>query len=120
MDAHQELLKEYKTMLKSARKTKMNETILECGTNIKCLYSLVNNIIGKHEENPFPDGKSDNHLAKEFADFFLNKIAKIWDDSEQTEKFNLENIKGFSGEHLRNLCPVTEKVLKIMNSMPSK
>ena len=55
----------------------MSETIPECGTNTKCIYSPVNNIISKHEENPFSDGKSDNDLAKEFADCFLNKITKI-------------------------------------------
>ena len=64
-------------MLKSTRKTNMSETVLECRTNTKCLYSLVNNIMGKHEENPFPGGKSENDLAEQFADFFLNKITKI-------------------------------------------
>ena len=48
----------------------MSEAILECGTNTKHPYCLVNNIIGKHEENPFPDGKSDNDLVEESADFF--------------------------------------------------
>ena len=38
--AYQESLKEYETVLKSARKTKMSETILECGTNTKCLYTV--------------------------------------------------------------------------------
>ena len=118
--AYQEALKEYIAMLKSARKTKMSETILECGTNTKCLYSLVNSIIGKLEKSPFPDDLSDNDLAEEFEDFFLNKITKIRDDLEQRNS-TLIMSRVFTGEHLKNFHPMTEEeVPKIMNSVPTK
>ena len=41
------------------------------------LYKIVNKIIGKRDQNPFPDGKSDEQLAEEFADYFYNKIVNI-------------------------------------------
>ena len=41
------------------------------------LYKIVNKIIGKRDQNPFPEGKSDDQLAKDFADYLYTKIVNI-------------------------------------------
>ena len=40
---------------------------------------LVNNITGGVKENPLPECKDDKCLADTFADYFIEKIQKIWD-----------------------------------------
>ena len=43
---------------------------------------LVNNITGGAKENPLPECKDDKCLADTFADYFIEKIQKIWDALE--------------------------------------
>ena len=45
----------------------------------KKLFRIVNNLLGRKEENPMPLGKMESTLAEEFATFFLEKIDRIRD-----------------------------------------
>ena len=47
-----------------------------------------NNILGTNAENPLPASTSDETLANEFADFFMNKIQKIRDALDKHPKYN--------------------------------
>ena len=68
----------------------------------KKLYKLVNNITGTNTANPMPPSKSDEVLAEEFADCFLNKIKTIRDTLDGYENYQ----------------PIDDhKPLKLMNSM---
>ncbi len=59
---------------------------MECGNNTKNLYSLVNNIKGVKKQNPMPENITDENLAENFADFFLNKVLKIRDGDLLTKR----------------------------------
>ena len=74
----------------------------ECKRNIKRLYSLVHNITGNVKCNPLPDSISDQDLADRFADFFMEKIWKIYDELDNfptykpTRPAGQKSFSGFS------------------------
>ena len=50
--------------------------------NPRQLYKIISSLIGQDNTNPLPDAQSDQELAEQFAEFFLQKIETI------QEKFN--------------------------------
>ena len=68
----------YKNTLREAKHSVVSEKVLECGTDIYKLYCLVNSLIGSININPIPDHHgSDEDLAEQFSEFFMEKITKI-------------------------------------------
>ena len=69
-------------MLKNTKIKLTRQKVEECGTNTKKLYSLINNITGSTKDNPMPSTASttNEELANEFANFFMDKIQKIRDE----------------------------------------
>ena len=74
--------KKYRSMLIIARGEVISSKVAECKANAKSLYNLANNITGGVKENPLPECKDDKCLADTFADYFIEKIQKIWDALE--------------------------------------
>ena len=66
-------------MLITAKYEKIKKFVEECGNDSKRLYKLVDETTGKKTENKLPVGKSDQDLAGDFANFFMDKILKICD-----------------------------------------
>ena len=64
-------------MIRSARTQVISDKVLECGHNTKKLYSVVNGLIGRTAENPLPESQSDEQLAENFTDYFMDKIKNI-------------------------------------------
>ena len=56
----------------------------------KKLLRIVNNLPGKKNENPLPPPTNNRQLAKEFIEFFLNKIEKKGNDLKTYSHTNLE------------------------------
>ena len=71
--------KKYRSILRKARCEILSSKVTECKANVKSLYNLVNNITGGVKENPLPECKDDKCLADTFADYFIEKIQKIWE-----------------------------------------
>ena len=46
--------------------------------NTKELFRIVNNLTGCTTHNSLPQGKTNEDIAEGFAEFFSNKIIKIW------------------------------------------
>ena len=69
-------------MLREARRAKIAEKVNECNNNVKKLYNLINHLMGRNLDSPFSDSESDELLANEFADFFIEKIMRIRDSLE--------------------------------------
>ena len=69
--------KEYKILLTQVKTTKIKEKIDDCHNNTKKLYELVVYLTGTATKNPLPPGKTDNQLAEDFVEFFMNKIQTI-------------------------------------------
>eukprot|EP00794_Sanderia_malayensis_P002898 gene2898-3350_t len=70
------------------KKTKiLSDKILKCKGDTRALYKTFNKITGSKSENQMPEGKSEDQLATEFAEFFTNKIQKIRDDLKEKPKY---------------------------------
>lgn len=48
---------------------------------------MVSDITGTRRENPMPDGKSDNQLADDFANYFMTKISNIRNSLDKFENY---------------------------------
>ena len=77
----------YRSMLRSIRKEDISTKVAACKQDTKKLYTLVNRIVGCTSENSMPKHDSDDQLAEEFVNYFINKIKKIRDDLKQHPKY---------------------------------
>ena len=53
----------------------------DCGRNSKKLYTLVSNFTGTFKENPLLEGLSNEELAEQFAEFFIQRsriLDRVW------------------------------------------
>jgi hypothetical protein len=51
--------------------------IVECGSNQKKKFRLINNLMGKSGDPPLRDFLSKSELANDFLKFFWDKVATI-------------------------------------------
>ena len=65
----------------------ISEKVLQCGRDTGRLYDLMNNISGTTKENLLPDHTNEETLAKEFAEFFLEKIQMIQRELDDKPKY---------------------------------
>ena len=77
----------YRSMLRAIRKEDISTKVAACKQDTKKLYTLVNRIVGRTSENSLPKHASNNQLAEEFANYFMDKIKKIRDDPKQHPKY---------------------------------
>ena len=77
----------YNKMLKEAKEAFISEDIVSHRNDIKYLYKVVTNLSGVRKENPMPPAESDQLLAEEFADFFIEKINKIQEDLDHFDLY---------------------------------
>ena len=75
--AYKQQRNKYKQMLTCKKRSSISSKVLNARGNIKELYQITNNLTSHHSENPMPEGLSEQELADEFSDFFLDKINKI-------------------------------------------
>ena len=108
----------YKQQLRREKVRIISTKVIDCGTDTRKLYSLVNGLIGLTAQNPLPDNQDKDELVEEFGSFFMSKISKIWDELNDHPKYNpLSN----SPPKLDCFKETTEdKVLKLINSMAAK
>ena len=66
-------------MIRSVCTQVLSDKVSGCGHDTKKLYSVVNGLIGRTVENPMPESESDEQLAEDFADYFMENIKKMWD-----------------------------------------
>ena len=68
---------EYKHQIRREKVRTISTKVIDCGTDTRKLYSLVNGLIGLTAQNPLPDNKDNEELVEEFGSFFMAKISKI-------------------------------------------
>ena len=84
----------------------------------KKLFRIVNSLLGRKEDNPMPEGKTDSQLAEEFASFFLNRIDKI---REMTQGIAPYQPRPLDTPLLEKFAPITTRQLeKIIKGMQPK
>ena len=72
-------------MLKADKEAFISADIVSHRNDIKYLYKVVTNL-SQVRRNPMPPAESDQFLAEEFADFFIEIINKI---QEYLDHFDL-------------------------------
>ena len=77
----------YNKMLQVAKEASISADILSHRQGIKYLYNVVTDLLGVRKENPMPPAESNQLLAEEFADFFIEKIKMIEDNLDQYDLF---------------------------------
>ena len=108
----------YLNMIKYNKKQLYSGMIIDAKGNIKKLYQVMYGLTGQNSTQEFPSGYSDEDLAEEFADFFLNKIKTI---REQFGSIPMYDPTECSVPRLRKFRPLTkEQVLKLIGSMKTK
>ena len=58
--------------------------------NTKELFRIVNNLTGCNTHNPLPPAKKSEEIAEGFAEFFSDKITKIWQSFTCTLQYHPE------------------------------
>ena len=83
------------------------------------MFRLVNEITSSTKDNPLPDGISNQELANEFAEYFINKIQMIRDNLNNYDKYHVDEAQHIPT--LGKLEPLMEdEVTKIIMGMASK
>ena len=110
----------YKNALREAKLLVVSEKVVECGTDTCKLYSLVNSLTGATITNPMPDNKgSDEELADQFSEFFMDKVTKIRQGLDIYLKYDPPYRQGLNHlEEFNRMCEV--EVLLVIKRMAAK
>ena len=109
----------YNAMIREEKLKSTSGKVEECKGDTKKLYSLVRYLTGTKVQNPMPDNTGDEKLANDFADYFIEKIQKIWDDLDDYLKFKPKRNSTITP--LKNFEPTTaDEVTKIIKEMTTK
>ena len=92
--------------------------MIDCGTDTRKLYSLVNGLIGLTAQNPLLDNKDKEELVEEFGSFFMAKISKIQYELNDHPKYKPLSNNPPKFDHFKEIAE--DEVLKIINSMAAK
>ena len=69
------------------KKQIITKQIINNSINTKDLFRIVNNLTGCNTHNPLQPGKTSEEIAEGFAEFFSNKITKIWQSFTGTPQY---------------------------------
>ena len=84
----------------------------------KQLFRALNTLLGNKNENSLPIGITNDQLAEEFVDFFLNKLDKIREGFKNIPAYQCRQL---DTPKLKKFTPVTQNQLaKIVKAMPAK
>ena len=107
---------EYNRWLNRTKINAISTKVSECET--KKLYNLIRYLRGTSTSNTLPPSLSDEELANEFADYFMNKIQSVRDNMDTNSKYSASpgNAPNFSAFE-----PIsTSDVTKIIFGMKTK
>jgi hypothetical protein len=67
----------YRQHLNASKRTHFQQAIQSARGNPRKLFSITMGLMGKKPDNPLPNSPSNNSLATEFANYFIDKINNI-------------------------------------------
>ena len=82
--------RKYNQMLLESKQVTISDKVNQCNRDTKQLFRLVNENTSSTKDNPLPDGISNQELAYQFADYFINKIQKIRDNLNNYDKYHVD------------------------------
>ena len=109
----------YNVMIREEKLKSTSGKVEESKGDTKMLYSLVRYLTGTKVQNPMPNNTGDKKLANNFADYFIEKIQKIWDDLDGNPKFKPKRNSNITP--LKIFEPTTaDEVTTIIKEMKTK
>ena len=109
--------KKYYNFLLNEAKSRFNTSVVsEAKDNIKHLFSVTKNILNWNSESILPNDRKISQLPADFADFFVDKIAKInvkiASEQGQSIKSYVEELVLNSNSTLSEFSPASEDEIK--------
>ena len=77
-------------MLFESKKINISNKVNHCNRDTSQLFKLVSEITSSTKDNPLPDGKSNQELADQFAEYFINKIQKIRNNLNSCDRYHVD------------------------------
>ena len=106
-------------MLFESKKINIANKVNQCNRDTRQLFKLVSNITSSTKDNPLPDGKSNQELADQFAEYFIDIIQKIRNNLNSYDRYHVD--EAVQAPTLGEFKPLTEdEVTKVIMSMASK
>ena len=83
--------RKYNAMLLESKQTTIADKVILCNEDAKQLFRLANEITSSTKYNPLPDRISNQELADQFVDYFINKIQLIRNSLKNYDKYHTES-----------------------------
>jgi hypothetical protein len=80
---YKDMKRTYHAHLENAKWKYLNEKITEVENDNKKLFHTLFTMIGRVKSNPLPTYATDDVIAEDFVEFFMNKIIKIREDLKE-------------------------------------
>ncbi len=123
-DNYIEFRNKFNTKLKLLRAKHYANLIEENKGDPRNLFRVINFVLHRNTETPFPPHTSDKELADEFNQFFTDKIDLLrnrMEDLPQVDDDNINVESIFSGDILTEFSPLTsEEIAKIIQNSQNK
>ena len=106
-------------MLFESKKINIANKVNQCSRDTKQLFRLVSKITSSTKDNPLPDRRSNQELADQFAEYFIDKIKKIRNNFNSYDRYHVD--EAVQAPTLGDVEPLMEdEVTKVIMSMASK
>ena len=126
-ERYDDITKLYKDALDIERSRFCTKNIIDNKSDPKELYKSLRNLMGDNDSSVYPTAISDNHLADDMADFYVNKINTIRLDIEKAQQnsgnkmYGEENSNIIPSSRLENFEPLSEEnVIDLIKNMNNK
>ena len=112
-------------IIKQAQRSFYVKKLLENRTNFKEIFTITNKFLGRNDPSPLPPSDDPARLAKEFSDFFHDKINNIMLQLKATPHCPINN-RYIENRFLRKHCihefqeVREEEVLELNTRPPAK
>ena len=90
---------------------------------MKAIFRVCNKLLSRNQDLPLPAAFSKEELASRFSDFFISKIAKIWEalTTNRADIGDHISVPACSPSKLANYSLLSEQdIIKIITKSPSK
>ena len=109
---------QYTAAVTKAKDNYYQDVIKDAEGNVKKLYNVTTNLLGRSKENPLPPHTNGASLATDFLHYFADKITKLRDTLDNINDDTSENVFDSSqiSPCLQEFRPLTEReVVKLIN-----
>lgn len=103
---------EVNSLIRRTKREYFHKKIHKAGTNMEKLYKFFNELTGKNKKKILPEGFTDSNLANSFADYFEEKIEKIYNNFEDQGRGYYSLLPDFPFRNMTKLEPIDYNELR--------